>query len=71
MPAFAKFIITAWGSERPPMTFRADSALLAYEIALNKAVYASLEVTITDRQGKEISFEDLHDLARAEADQDT
>jgi hypothetical protein len=26
------------------MTFRADSALLAYEIALNKAVYASLQV---------------------------
>ena len=50
------------------MTFRADSALLAYEIALNKAVYASLQVKITDRLGNDISLEDLHDLARAEAD---
>ena len=70
MPGIAKFKVLTWGPERPPVTFRADSALLAYEIALNKAVYASLQVKITDQLGNEISFEDLHDLARAEADQD-
>ena len=70
MPDIAKFQVVTWGPERPPMTFRADSALLAYEIALNKAVYASLQVKITDRLGNDISLEDLHDLARAEADQE-
>lgn len=50
------------------MTFRADNALLAYEIALNKSVYASLQVKITDEAGNEVSLEDLHDLAHLEAE---
>lgn len=62
------FTVIAWGPERPPMTFRADNALLAYEIALNKSVHASLQVKITDEDGNEVSLEDLHDLARIEAE---
>lgn len=50
------------------MTFRADNALLAYEIALNKSIYASLQVKITDEAGNEVSLEDLHDLAHLEAE---
>jgi hypothetical protein len=50
------------------MTFRADTALLAYEIALNKSVYASLQVKITGEDGAEMSLDDLHDLARREAE---
>ena len=48
------------------MTFRADNALLAYEIALNKSVYASLQVNVTDETGREISLEELHELAKQE-----
>lgn len=62
----SRFTVTASGPERDAMTFRADNALLAYEIALNKSVYASLQVKVTDETGREISLEELHELAKQE-----
>ena len=58
----APFTVTAWGRERPPMTFQARSASEAYDLVLNQAVYASLEVRVTDEAGKE-SLEELSNLA--------
>lgn len=59
----APFTVTAWGRERPPMTFQARTASEAYDLVLNKAVYASLEVRVTDEAGEEISLEELSQLA--------
>jgi hypothetical protein len=45
------------------MRFQAFSASEAYDLVLSKAVYASLQVTVTDEAGKEISLEELSQLA--------
>jgi hypothetical protein len=62
----SRFTVIASGPERQPMTFRADTAVHAYEIALNKSVYASLQVKVTGETGQEISLEELHELAKLE-----
>ena len=59
----APFTVTAWGPERPEMTFRATSAGEAYDLVLSKAVYASLQARVTDENGKEITLEELSRLA--------
>ena len=58
----APFTVTTWGPERS-MRFQAFSASEAYDLVLSKAVYASLEVRVTDEAGKEISLEELSNLA--------
>ena len=58
----APFTVTTWGPERS-MRFQAFSASEAYDLVLSKAVYASLQVTVTDEAGKEISLEELSNLA--------
>lgn len=62
----SEFTIVAWGPERPPMTFHATSARAAYVLALNKAVYASLDVEIRTGHGLQITLEDLERLALEE-----
>lgn len=62
-----KFTIVAWGSERPSMTFTANSAVEAYELALDKAVYAALEVRIRNERGEMLTLEELRRLAQHEA----
>ena len=52
------FTITTWGPERPQMTFTAATAAEAYELVLNKAVYASLQVRVT-RDGQELTLDEL------------
>lgn len=59
------FTITTWGPERPPVTFPASSAAEAYDIVLDKAVYASLQVKVTNNAGQEISLDQLSVLAQS------
>ena len=54
----APFTVTTWGPERS-MRFQAFSASEAYDLVLSKAVYASLQVTVTDEAGKETASKSL------------
>lgn len=50
------YTVTAWGFERPELAFRVDSAQQAYELVLNKAVYASLQVRVTYVMAKKLHW---------------
>jgi hypothetical protein len=54
-----EYTIVAWGSERPEMTFRAATASAACVLALDKSVYASLQILVTDPDGVVITLDDL------------
>lgn len=64
--AFA-YTVTAWGPERPEMAFRVNTAAQAYALVLDKAVYASLEVRVTNGAGEEVSLEQLSQEALQES----
>ena len=57
------FTITTWGPNHPRLMFPAYNAYHAYDLVLMKAIYPSLQVTVTDAVGKEISLEDLTHMA--------
>jgi hypothetical protein len=48
--------------------FPAHNAYHAYDLVLMKAVYPSLQVTVTDAAGKEISLDDLARMANRISD---
>jgi hypothetical protein len=55
------YTVTTWASEQPRMSFYADNAYQAYDLVLMKAIYRSMQVTVIDARGNEIS---LHEIAR-------
>jgi hypothetical protein len=65
-PSKPTWKIKAWSVERPLTTHPAFSAAEAYDLALDKYVYASFQILIISPDGQEITLDELRGLADAE-----